>query len=246
MNWASLFFNKNSSSFALKQSVHSDELDFFKSMGINYTSNVLEQCCGKGTLITEIGRNFKCKTMGIDLIEEYILEAHQYARSIQATTTFAVEDILNNKCISSVHYVINWNTSWAYFEEDLKNQLFFNHAFKNLKKNGYYILDFYNTDWLVDNFQEKRIDERVIGDEKFTAEKISSIEDKILKTQWIIYNSKDEQIFNNSGITKMYKQKEIEEMLALSGFRNVDVYGSLKLDKPCSKTLPRLLFKAQK
>ncbi len=245
MSWSKDFFNDISKHFFLKSEVSDNEIEFFKKVGINYLSKIMEQCCGNGLLQLSLAKNIKCKTFGIDINEEYIKDAINSAKKQQIRAEFSAQDITNSKCIGIFQYVINWNTSWPYFSDGETNINVLSHAYMHLKKNGKYILELYNSEFVKNNFKKIRIENRNIDGVDYTCEKISSIENDILKTQCVIKDSLGNILFDQTGSTKMYKRDEVIKMLEEVGFSNINCYSGLNLEEYDSEN-HRIIFVSEK
>lgn len=224
MYWTNSFFNNISSHFALTHNIDNKLIEFFSKIGMTYTSQVLDQCCGNGTLQLALTKHIKCKTFGIDINNDYIELATQRAFEQKIVSKFICQDVLDNKCVGLFNYVINWNTSWAYFEEDDHNISFIQHAFKNLRKDGKYIIETYNSNFIKSNFKEFISDKKIINGIEYTIEKKCSINNDILSSNWIIKISDGDIIFDDIAYTKLYTEDQIVDFYKQVGFKDINTY----------------------
>lgn len=243
--WSIDFFDDITANFFLTNNISDDLVSFLSDLKMNFSSRVLEQACGNGYLSNELSLKLKSRFTGIDIIPEYIEVAKKHNKQIQKLNNFIVEDITNCNFIGLYHFVINLNTSCNYFKEDEKNILFFKHAFKNLKNNGLYILETYNSNFIENNFKPLRIEEKFIKNEKFILEKKSSIENKMLKTEVKVYKN-DNIIKSTFGETKLYSPKEMEKMLLDVGFKEINIYANFKKETFDIFNSPRIVFVSKK
>jgi SAM-dependent methyltransferase len=243
--WSIDFFDNITANFFLTNNISDDLVSFLADLKMNFSSRVLEQACGTGYISNELSLKLKSRFTGIDIIPEYIEAAKTHNKQIQKLNNFIVEDITNCNFIGLYHFVINLNTSCNYFKEDEKNILFFKHAFKNLKNNGLYILETYNSNFIENNFKPLRIEEKFIKNEKFILEKKSSIENKMLKTEVKVYKN-DNIIKSTFGETKLYSPKEMEKMLLDVGFKEINIYANLKKETFDIFNSPRIVFVSKK
>ncbi len=243
--WSINFFDDITANFFLTNEISDDLVTFLSDLKMNFSSRVLEQACGTGYISNELSLKLKSRFTGIDIIPEYIEVAKNHNKQIQKLNNFIVEDITNCNFIGLYHFVINLNTSCNYFKEDEKNILFFKHAFKNLKNNGLYILETYNSNFIENNFKPLRIEEKFIENEKFILEKKSSIENKMLKTEVKVYKN-DNIIKSTFGETKLYSPEEMEKMLLDVGFKEINIYSNFKKEKFDDLNSERVLFVAKK
>lgn len=245
MNWSKDFFNNVSKHFFIKSTVEPELIEFFKSLGVMYTSHVMEQCCGEGQLQIALNASLGCKTLGVDQCDDYIKTALKRAKEAQVTTSFMQYDILTGKCVGLVHFVINWNTSWGYFEDDALNLKFLQNAHMHLRKNGKFVLEYYNSAFVKNNFEPFREISKEVDGQVYTCERTSRIENNCLLSDCVIKDSEQQTIFNSAGLTKMYSSDEISAMLLLAGFQDVVCYADLNKNTPTDSS-PRLIFVAKK
>ena len=238
------FFNEETAHFALTKKLSESDIAFFKSIGINHNSRVLDQCCGRGVLANTLANVFQSKNLGLDIVPSYIDYAKNEASKNRLTTKFEVADVLNNKCFGRFDYVINWNTSWAYYEEDKDNLVFFENAFKNLKEGGKFILDFYNADWINRNFMKERKSNEIIDNKHYEIIKIAEIDDAFLIAEWLIKQD-SKIVFKQSFKTRMYTIEEIVNLLKKAGFNNIDVKDRFSLDSFSEKS-EKVIFTSTK
>lgn len=245
MNWSKDFFNNISKNFFIKSTVEPDIIEFFKSLGVGHSTQVVEQCCGEGQLQIALAKHLGCKTLGLDQCSEYIKTAKILAKEAQVTSTFMEYDILNGKCVGLSHFVINWNTSWGYFEDDSLNLKFLQNAYINLRKNGTFVLEYYNSDFVINNFEPLKVTKKEIDGNHYSCKRISHIERNCLISTCIITDDNDNELFNSTGLTKMYSQQDILSMLVAAGFKDTVCYADFNKSE-ASSNCPRLIFVSKK
>lgn len=245
MNWSTDFFNNITRNFFLINTVNDDLVAFFKSLGVSYTTQVLEQCCGEGTLSIALAQSLGCKTLGVDLCEEYIETANKKAKAAQVTSKFMQHDILDDKCVALTHFVINWHTSWGYFEDDALNLKFLQNASKHLRPNGTFVLEYYNADFVISNFEKTTVLERNVDGTHFKCERKSRIENRCLISDFVIKDQNKKKIFEGSGLTKMYTKDEIISLLEQAGFKDIQCFADTNRSQP-ELNSPRLIFVSKK
>lgn len=244
--WSKDFFDSITEKFFLINNIEEDVISFFKQNGLNFNSRVLEQCCGIGTLSNTLSTKLNSRFTGMDIIPEYIEKALEENKKIQKLNKFIVEDISQANFFGLFHFVINFNTSCNYFKEDEKNEMFFKHAFKNLKNNGIYFIDFYNSNFVEKNFKEFREEKYIIDGKDYLIEKKSKIIDKMLITEVFIFDENKNLIKKSIGETKMYTNFELEDMLLKVGFTQINKYSNFKMEPFNIDTSSKLLIIAKK
>ena len=159
------------------------EAENFISLLINYLniqkgSRIIDLACGKGRhsiFLNELGYEI----LGLDLSKESILHNKKFENS---SLRFEVHDMRNEISTDKVYAVFNLFTSFGYFESEEDDQKVFQSISNVLKKDGYFVLDFLNANWVtetlvpqyttrkdgIDFLITKRIEEgHVIKDIKF-------------------------------------------------------------------------------
>lgn len=245
MNWSNNFFNNISRNFFIKNTVEPELIEFFKSLGVTYTSHVIEQCCGEGQLQIALAQSLGCKSLGLDQCASYIKTAKNLAKEAEVTSKFMEYDILNGKCVGLGHFVINWNTSWGYFEDDDLNLKFLKNAYMHTRKDGTFILEYYNSYFVKNHFETFRTTEKEVDGQTYICERTSKIVNDCLISDCVIMDSNKEVIFNSSGLTKMYSKDQIVDMLHSVGFKNVVCYADLAKNEATLDS-PRLIFVSKK
>ena len=153
-------------------------------------SKILDVCCGFGRHSIELARRGYSVT-GFDLSSFLISKARESLRNTKEKNLkveFLIKDMIDFSFSKSFDAAINIFTSFGYFESDEDNFKVFINIKKSLKKGGYFVFDFINSEYLKkslipesedfvdgnlilqkrylkDNYVFKDI---FIGDEKFT------------------------------------------------------------------------------
>lgn len=245
MNWSADFYNNITRNFFLMDPVDDNLINFFKSLGITYTSQVLEQCCGEGTLSIALAQSLGCKTLGVDQCLSYIETASKKAKEAQVTSKFMQYDLLSDKCVALTHFVINWHTSWGYFEDDSTNLKFLQNANKHLRSGGTFVLEYYNSDWVINNFKKSTVITKDVDGVTYTCKRESRIENQCLISDFIIKDSSKKNLFEGSGLTKMYTKDEIVSLLCQAGFKDIQCFSDVNKSTD-ELNGPRLIFVSKK
>lgn len=221
-NWVEKFFDLE---YGLKILHNNKELEqsyyfleyLFKNNEVN---KIYDQCCGVGDIsIHFLEKGYQC--YGIDQSKDYIKYIHNKYGYID---NYKVANALEYITPAKVDSVINWHTSFGYFKEDSKNIKMFQNAYKSLKKEGIFILDYINFDYVVNNFLEEFNQEYVFDNKKLLLSRKSKLEEEMLIQEWKLYN-KEEIVWSNVGYTKIYFFEQLKLLLEKTGFVIQEVYG---------------------
>lgn len=109
----------------------------------------LDMACGAGRH-ARILASHGHRVTGIDTAENSIVEAQKGASSLEF---FFVHDMRNLLSANRFDLVVNLFTSIGYAESDYDDLKIFRNAFIALKKNGIFLLDYFNRDFILKNMQ---------------------------------------------------------------------------------------------
>ena len=105
----------------------------------------LDLACGSGRhsiYLNEKGYNVD----GVDLSKKSLLKAKKHQND---TLQFIVEDIRSYKKANKYDFILNLFTSFGYFETENDDLSVLNNVKISLKKNGIFILDFFNANKVI-------------------------------------------------------------------------------------------------
>lgn len=181
-------------------------------------NSILDAACGAGRhYIYLASRGFK--VIGFDLSKTLLLKAKENARKRSVENNFVCADLRNICFRKRFDLIINLFTSFGYFKNDEENFKFINTAYSLLNENGFYVLDYFNKNYLVSNLTEES--EKII-DNKIITERRKIVNDRIIK-EIHIKNGLEEQHFVES--VRLYSKKEIDTEFNKIGFTPVSVFG---------------------
>jgi len=239
-NWFKEWFNSPYYHLLYKHRDYKDAEFFidnlFKKINPSIDSKILDLACGKGRHSIYINKKGYNVT-GIDLACESIQYAQKYANN---NLDFFIHDMRHTFRINYYDYVLNMFTSFGYFinEKDTLDTL--KSVYKNLKPNGYFVLDFFNSYKVIQN---------LVRSETKEVEGIKFLITKKVENGWI-YKTIE---FNHQG--KAYQFKEQVQALELKDFQKyfeqsklkiVNLYGDYSLNEFNLMGSDRLILIAQK
>ncbi len=184
--------------------------NLFSTFVINKNSKIWDNACGKGRhckYISQLGYF----TTGTDLAENSINEANSFNYN---NTEFYVHDMRLPFRINYYDVVVNLFTSIGYFKKFNDNFSVFNSVNKALKPNGYFVVDFFNSNKVVNQLTKNNVEKR--GDINFNITKEIDNNSIIKKIEF-------------SAEEKQYYFEEKVNLLKLDDFLNFANTNGLKL-----------------
>lgn len=197
------------------------QIDFLeKYVGISKDEKILDLCCGNGRHAIEL-KKLGYDVIGIDLSEELLDSARKKASENNIDIKLIRCDMREIPYESYFDLVVQFFTSFGYFDTDEENQKVLSAISRSLKVGGKFLIDYLNPDYVVNNLVEK--DEKTLSGLLIKQERwIDSLKCRVNKKITIIANG-ESSVFNES--VRMYSLDEIKVMLGKSELRLTDVYG---------------------
>ena len=200
---------------------------------------VLDLACGPGRhsiLFAQKGY----KVSAVDLSKNLLKVALDSAVKSNVKVNF-IEADLRNLCIKpKFDLVVNLFTSFGYFEDDKENFKLFGRAFYFLNDNGYFVLDFFNKDYLQKNIVAKSegyIDRsRIIQERKIEGE-------RVIKKITILNNGNEKHFMES---VRMYSKDELITEIEKRGFKVEKVFGGVRGRTFDLETSQRIIIIARK
>jgi len=181
-------------------------------------SKILDMACGAGRhsiILAKQGFN----VTGIDLSENLLSEAKKNASEEKLTIKFIKSDIREFNTEDRFNLILNLFTSFGYFNKEEDNFLVLQKAFEFLEKSGFFILDFFNKNYLLKNLIP--LTEEIQEDKKIIQKRFIR-KGRVEKTIEIFTNE-DKKEFSES--VKLYSNQELVNMLLEIGFEIVSLFG---------------------
>ncbi|HGE69345.1 TPA: class I SAM-dependent methyltransferase [Candidatus Poribacteria bacterium] len=197
------------------------QIDFLeKYVGISKDEKILDLCCGNGRHAIEL-KKLGYDVIGIDLSEELLNSARKKASENNIDIKLIRCDMREIPYEGYFDIVVQFFTSFGYFDTDEENQKVLSAISRSLKVGGKFLIDYLNPDYVVNNLVEK--DEKTLSGLLIKQERwIDSLKCRVNKKITIIANG-ESSVFNES--VRMYSLDEIKVMLGKSKLRLTDVYG---------------------
>lgn len=195
-------------------------------------SRVLDLACGKGRhsrYLNSCGHD----VTGVDLSPENIRYCRQFEND---RLHFYEHDMRQVIRVNYFDAVFNLFTSFGYFERKAENEKVIKAVASNLKTGGYFIIDFLNVIYAVNNIRHK---ETIIrGSLHFDIEKTVE-EQKIVKRIQVDGHNFCEEV-------RLIHFEDFQQCFAHAGLSILNVYGDYQLSGFNRETSQRLIFITRK
>lgn len=210
-----------------------------ENIDVPLTGKILDLACGPGRhsiLFAQKGY----KVSAVDLSKNLLKVALDCAVKSDVNVNF-IEADLRNLCIKpKFDLVVNLFTSFGYFEDDKENFKLFGRAFYFLNDYGYFVLDFFNKDYLKKNIVAKS--EEYIGHSKIIQER--KIEGERVIKKITILNNGNKRNFMES--VRIYSKDELITEIENKGFKVERIFGGVRGRTFDLETSPRIIIIARK
>lgn len=241
--WFKDWFNTEEYLNVYKHRNEADAEDHIKlildNVSIPGDARILDMACGSGRHAILLARK-KYNVTAVDLSENLLSIAKQTAEEDNLTINFVHSDIRNFSSIIIYDLILNLFTSFGYFETDEENFSILKKAYDLLKINGYFVLDFFNSEFLINNlveFSKEVIDNGVIFQQR-------SIKDsRIVKK--ILIDKKDEPSEYEESV-RMFSKDELTNELTNIGFDIYRTFGDFFGNEFNHHSSPRLILICKK
>lgn len=210
----------------LKVYDHRDSMDaknlsdlIIRTVNLKPNDFILDAACGAG----RHGLYFASKgfpVIGFDLSRTLLLKAKEEAAKNGINPNLLLGDIREIYFKRRFLCVLNLFTSFGYFETDDENFLFVKHSAVFLKERGYYILDYFNKNYLEQNLVP--ISQRTVGNTLILENR--KIENgRVIKRIKLVNGKESKEYFES---VKLYDWKCIVEKFSNFGFQVNRIFGN--------------------
>lgn len=197
---------------------------------------ILDLACGKGRHSLYLNQKGYDVT-GIDLSEQSIAYARQFENE---RLRFAVHDMREVFQPETFDFVVNLFTSFGYFDSDTENVVALCATAKSLKHGGKLVIDFMNTDKVIDNL--------VLAEEK----EVQGINFKITRgvekgfiIKTIRFQDKGQE-YQFEERVRALRQEDFLAFFQMTQLRMVDTFGDYELNPYDQSASNRMIFVLKK
>ena len=209
-------------------------------LGLSPGPSVLDLCCGVGRHSLEFARR-GFQVTGVDRTATYLYEARRRAAEEDLQVEFLQEDMRTFVRPESFDAVINYFTSFGYFESEENDRRVLANAHRSLTASGVLLMEMMGKEILARVFSERGWREEdgmlILEDRKLTPDWST------IHNRWIILEGEDRREVTLT--IRLYSAAELSTLLKEAGFGKVDVYGDFS-GAPYDMEAKRLVVVAHK
>ncbi|MFD2552289.1 SAM-dependent methyltransferase [Bizionia sediminis] len=194
-------------------------------------AHILDLACGKGRHAIYLNK-LGYQVTGADLSENSILHAKQFEND---RLQFIVHD-MSKPLNQQFDAVFNLFTSFGYFKNEADNLNTIKAIQANLNETGFGVIDFMNTDYVIENLVPKEI--KTVNDIAFHIT-------RYVENGYIIKNiafTDGGQNYTFQERVKAFTLADFEALFNQAGVYLLDIFGDYKLQKFNAKTSERLIM----
>ena len=234
-HWFASWFNTPFYHILYKNRDYKEARSFMENLtayiNLKEGSEILDLACGKGRhshYLNSIGYD----VTGIDLSEESIAFAKQFEND---TLHFEVYD-MSKPYSKQFDAVFNLFTSFGYFEDEADNLNTIKAIKDNLKPNGVGVIDFMNTDYVINNLVSRN--DKTVDGIKFNLK-------RYVESGYIVKDITfdiDHKTYNFQERVKAFTLNDFKAMFEEAELVLLDVFGDYKLSKYKKDKSERLIM----
>ncbi len=192
-----------------------------KRVSLKPGQRLLDLCCGAGRYSLTLAK-YGCSVVGIDLSEHLLKIARNSAEKSGASIDFQVRDMRDIPFKSYFNGVVNMFTSFGYFSSDAENEQVIASVSSSLLPGGWFVMDFLNTNYIVDNFRPyDKIEKGNITVEQHR--KINTVSNRIEKRIVLKKNGSTKEYFES---VRLYTRQELESFYISNNLKPVYTFGN--------------------
>ena len=243
MEWYKNWFNSEE---YLKVYRHRDQKEatelvklVINNIDVSRVKTVLDMAAGSGRHALIFAKEGFDVT-AVDLSENLLSIGKKSAEDENLEIEFVHSDIRQFNPNIKYNLILNLFTSMGYFEKDEENYFILSKAYKLLENNGYFVLDYFNKNFVENNLEPNTVDEfdgSIITQNRFIEG------ERIIKEITIDNKGKINKYFES---VRMFSKDELINMLQKLGFRIIRTFGDFKGQSFELESSPRIIIIACK
>jgi len=243
MSWYQDWFN---SEIYLKVYSHRDESEaerfvqlILENLNLDANSKILDMACGSGRHAIIFSKKGFDVT-AIDISERLIANAKENDSKNKANINFILSDILEYKTNEKFKLALNLFTSFGYFDNDEDNFQVIKKAYDLLTEGGYFVLDYFNKNYLLKNL----VPTTIFSENGLRITQNRSIQGNRVLKDITIENKDSIQEFYES--VRLFNRTEISKFFMEAGFKVYKEFGDYSGNNFDNDSSPRLIIFGKK
>ncbi len=209
------------------------------NLKLDKNAAILDMACGAGRhsiLFAKEGYD----VTAVDLSENLLKVAKQSSFEANVKVNYLNCDLRKFSISKNFDLVANLFTSFGYFEDDKENYEVIKTAYAHTKENGYFILDYFNSNYVRNNLVP-------ITEEKFSIGTVTqrrSIEgNRVIKKISVGKNGEEKRYVES---VRLYNKSELEKIILDTGYTIIKEFGDFKGNPFDLESSPRIIIIARK
>jgi 2-polyprenyl-3-methyl-5-hydroxy-6-metoxy-1,4-benzoquinol methylase len=243
MNWYEEWFNTNEYLEVYKNrgEIEAETLSelILANIKLEADAKVLDMAAGAGRHAINFARR-GFKVIAVDLSKNLLNVAKKNASVNDFDIDFIHSDIRKFETSDRFDLVLNLFTSIGYFDNDEENIELLRKAYNLLKTGGYFVLDYFNRNYLETNLVSSSV-ETIRGSVIYQNRSIRG--DRVIKEISIRKNGDTKKYFES---VRMFSYNELQTELENTGFKISSTFGDLDGKPFVLETSPRVIIIAGK
>jgi len=184
-------------------------------------ARVLDLACGAGRhsiLFAEKGY----RVTAVDLSENLLTVAKKSADTAHVKADFVQCDLRYFSVSAKFDLAVNLFTSFGYFVEDRENFKVFDVSYEHLNPGGYFVLDFFNRNYLEENLIHETVEE---SSGETIVQRRSIVDNRVIKKITILKDGNEKQYHES---VRMYGRDELIKAITGCGYEIKNLFGDFE------------------
>lgn len=217
-----------------------DIIRLFEKFGTTLNNKtVLDICCGLGRLSYKLAS--KAESVHAFDLSEYFIDTC-LANNCNDNLKFSRFDMREMKYSNMFDGIFQIFTSFGYFDSKEENFNVLHHVYRALKVNGYYLFDFFNSEWVKTHLQETTEFE----DNSYRIVQYREIVDLYVKKHISILKKNTSEENEYIERVMLISKSEFDQEFEKIGFKIVKLFGDYDGHDFDDINSPRLIYLLQK
>lgn len=220
-----------------------EEVAFIEdTLGLQEGARILDLCCGIGRHTVPLAlRGYHMA--GLDLDEAALEKAKQTARDAGVQIAWHLADMRDIPYDGDLDVVINWFSSWGYYETDDEDARVLAAVARALKPGGEFLLEMGNREGIFRRYREREWHEEPDGTLVLTRRELDLATSRNRVTEMVIDpEGRRKERWHRF---RFYSLTELSRMLGDAGLAVAQVWGAVD-GSPYGLATPRLILLARK
>ena len=236
--WTDDFFNTLYWELFMKRTDEQiqSEVDFITRLIGFQPQSVMDVCCGVGDILSGFAKNNAARTLGVEFSQDYV--NRRYIQSVIKA------DACEKQTSEQFDLVMNWFSSFAYFDKSNNKQMLRN-CFDATGK--VFIMEMYNAYGTLFNFKELIEYDKKLNGKIYHIKRQAHVDvmTRCLCQKWTF--SEGENTWSYDTSTQMYFADEIISLLKEVGFQTVELFSRENNElTPLDFKSPRIIVRAKR